>query len=810
MNNRGITLVEILVAILLIGIISTVFVSTLVTDFTLLVDTRELTTDAFELQQAMEKEIESVKSDLSAGITPSGKASYTLFEGESNEVTIDGFYREVALAGKSIHTVIAESRIPDFPVPIAGSVNLVLEKNSTQLSDNYAYVSTSGLGAKATAVVDDPDGVFLVNRHEWFVSRPGFSIPYVSAAYIDEDFDLGRIYPIFPYDYIPVPIKANTDMLNQSAFNSITSEYTGRHIIYTISPYASSGKKGVTVFSDPVFLHGPTVTDGLVLHLDASIISRDPTVSQIEVLGNRVYVTQWDDLTGNGNHAYQVTQNLKPELRETQFSDELFVWGKSLFPNAAGTTMRINSFTPSSMNNYSVVVVAKSTAIQSDVPIVKGNSWSFGWNPSGNLSFNTGATPAELNGNLGLDGSWHVFTAIASDGGLSLRVDGVDEASGTSVTAANSSLTIDWQNVQISEILIYNRSLSGSDLASVEEYLLDKFDPDPGDVSATIVYLKTLPAKTLIQGETYQLPEVLDAVMSNGTTQKVPVTWNGNVDTSTTGTQLLTATALMDNTKTTTLVVSVVGIESLIPHTADRIRIEAGTPIALPSRLTAVLTNGDTREVDVTWTASAPGVSVSGNILSGMNIGIFSNALTAAASLDSSKTAAYDVEVTGVLVQGVTIEPKTLVLSIGQTGDLDAVVSPADAYDKSVQWSSDNHSVATVDMNGVVTAHATGSATITVTTVDGGFTDTAQITVVAAPVTVSSYDYDVRFYRSGWFTYNTVVENIVVYLTDGTVHYHSGSVQASRLFSYPPVTVSGTAIADSTGESVPYSFTYTP
>ena len=57
---------------------------------------------------------------------------------------------------------------------------------------------------------------------------------------------------------------------------------------------------------------------------------------------------------------------------------------------------------------------------------------------------------------------------------------------------------------------------------------------------------------------------------------------------------------------------------------------------------------------------------------------------------------------------------------------------PDDATDKSVSFGSSDEAVATVDNEGLVTAVAAGTATITVTTTDGGFTATNEITVVAA------------------------------------------------------------------------------
>ena len=80
-------------------------------------------------------------------------------------------------------------------------------------------------------------------------------------------------------------------------------------------------------------------------------------------------------------------------------------------------------------------------------------------------------------------------------------------------------------------------------------------------------------------------------------------------------------------------------------------------------------------------------------------------------------------------VTGVTLSETTKTIGIGEEFTLTATVAPADAADKTVMWTSDNSSVATVD-GGKVTAVAAGKANITVTTKDGGKTATCAITVV--------------------------------------------------------------------------------
>ena len=81
-------------------------------------------------------------------------------------------------------------------------------------------------------------------------------------------------------------------------------------------------------------------------------------------------------------------------------------------------------------------------------------------------------------------------------------------------------------------------------------------------------------------------------------------------------------------------------------------------------------------------------------------------------------------------VTGVSLDKTTLTLAVNDTGKLTATVTPDNATNKNVTWKSSNTSVATVSADGTVTAKNAGTATITVTTADGGKTATCTVTVV--------------------------------------------------------------------------------
>jgi len=84
-------------------------------------------------------------------------------------------------------------------------------------------------------------------------------------------------------------------------------------------------------------------------------------------------------------------------------------------------------------------------------------------------------------------------------------------------------------------------------------------------------------------------------------------------------------------------------------------------------------------------------------------------------------------------VESVSLNKSETTLTEGDTETLVATVLPATAADKSVTWTSSDETVATVDQTGKVTAVKEGTATITVTTTDGGKTATCAVTVEAAP-----------------------------------------------------------------------------
>ena len=90
------------------------------------------------------------------------------------------------------------------------------------------------------------------------------------------------------------------------------------------------------------------------------------------------------------------------------------------------------------------------------------------------------------------------------------------------------------------------------------------------------------------------------------------------------------------------------------------------------------------------------------------------------------------VQTAEVPVTGVSISSESLSLEENEVHQLTVTFVPENATNKSITWSSSNTDVAEVSAGGLVTAKSTGTATITGTTEDGGFTVTCSVTITSS------------------------------------------------------------------------------
>ena len=153
--------------------------------------------------------------------------------------------------------------------------------------------------------------------------------------------------------------------------------------------------------------------------------------------------------------------------------------------------------------------------------------------------------------------------------------------------------------------------------------------------------------------------------------------------------------------------------------------------------LKAVLAPEGAEAQSVEWTSSNSGIAEvtqdEDNKLLCLVKGIRPGTATVTITIDNQYTASCNVTVyekqSTIAVTSVSISRTSLSLEIGASYTLSSTVLPEDATNKSCTWKSSNTSVATVSNSGIVTAVSAGSATITVTTSDGGYTASCNVTV---------------------------------------------------------------------------------
>jgi uncharacterized protein YjdB len=246
---------------------------------------------------------------------------------------------------------------------------------------------------------------------------------------------------------------------------------------------------------------------------------------------------------------------------------------------------------------------------------------------------------------------------------------------------------------------------------------------------------------SMTEGETHSLSATVSP--SDATDQSV--TWTssnssvatvsstGRITAVTAGTTTITVTTNDGGYKATCTVTVKAKVVSVTGVTLDR----SSMTMTEGDKQTLIATVNPSNATDptVSWSSSNASVATVGN--SGVVTAISTGTATITVRTnDGGRTATCTVTVLArrIAVTGVQLNRSSLIMKEGDMQSLTATVFPSDATDRSVTWSSNNPSVATVSSTGAVTANSTGSATITVTTSDGGFRATCTVDVYT-PIT---------------------------------------------------------------------------
>ncbi len=281
------------------------------------------------------------------------------------------------------------------------------------------------------------------------------------------------------------------------------------------------------------------------------------------------------------------------------------------------------------------------------------------------------------------------------------------------------------------------------------------FTTTTANVSVTGVTVSPTSA-TLAVGATQQLTPTVSP--SNATNKNVTYSSSNAAVASVNSSGLITGVAAgsatitvttVDGGKTATVAVTVTN--SVVAVTGVTVSPTTATlSVGGTQQLTPTVSPSNATNKNVTYSSS--NASVASVNASGLITGVAAGSATiTVTTVDGGKTATVSVTVTNtnVAVTSVTISPTSATLSVGGTQQLTATVSPVNATNKNVTYSSSAPSVATVSATGLVTAVAVGTAVITVTTVDQAKTAQSTITVITNSGALANGTYKILSRNSG-------------------------------------------------------------
>lgn len=455
--------------------ISTFLLVNLSESYNILSKVKGVTSSTTATMGIAEREIQNVKDAQEAGdVSGYLEGNYTLFTGAidpGNITTVKGYPLFVAGidSGMDIFAIVGEQNLPDLPVPIIDELKVWI---TNQVYEDSSYFDPN-IAIYSDTTISDPDSVYLKTIYQWYVSREGF----YTKEYLDADTSLGMV-PGFPGDYELIP------GATAFTFNSVIEAYKGRHIVLTAIPAASSGKMGSRTVSESVYISGlPSVSSAsLVAHFDMGLFDSDG----MDVLDKSL--ESWNNYKNIASNAVQAGTGKQPILNTTTvgIGDDAYRLYTALFDGSNDEMSA--SFSPSFSNQgITVFAAARKISPSYSMGILNGNSWTL--NSDG---FSYGGIKANSS-ILGSDTDWHVLGArVTPDtngyGDPVKRVTcttdlGVPDVVTTGVNGSSistNSITIGcspagYFSGEISEVIVYNGSLSDEEYNKVLQYLANKY-----------------------------------------------------------------------------------------------------------------------------------------------------------------------------------------------------------------------------------------------------------------------------------------------------------------------------------------------
>lgn len=473
-NNKGITLIEIVVSIFLIGLIAATFLTAFNNSLFAMGKGNEMVKELHKAQQTVEVAIEKVKNKETVDdVTKIESNSHRLFGKDIN----GKFITQSAFGANELFVFVPDELDLEERLPL-------IEPDSVKIKPTLPiYGAKSGQDLTGESMVSDTNReYYFMSLKRWNISDKGFdgSVPKVTN---ENEGLFGERYPMFPFDYEK----------NDSEYTVLNNlgRFIGSHIIYSVIPVSRLSIFGKEEASQPIYIMGPPKLDNIKFHFDPFTL-RDDSGNFYE---DNVPIQKWRDYSRGSTPTAATNFTFTYEDNNNKIAlDWIDGDGKAAMIENSKATVDLGSSSSNQVNKSNLtffIVYKNSSDSLSNQSILKSyandNSFCEVRHTDNNFEFNikqSGTESVSIREGLEDVNKKVIITAVTTtpSSGNSKLFMALDIGDGVEATASfkfsgnmNKIIIGDTSsNENIYEIIIYNSALSEGDRSIVREYLAEK------------------------------------------------------------------------------------------------------------------------------------------------------------------------------------------------------------------------------------------------------------------------------------------------------------------------------------------------
>lgn len=212
-------------------------------------------------------------------------------------------------------------------------------------------------------------------------------------------------------------------------------------------------------------------------------------------------------------------------------------------------------------------------------------------------------------------------------------------------------------------------------------------------------------------------------------------------------------------------------------------------PVGKKDTLTARILPAEALNKKVTWTSTNPSFAAverltdTTAVVTGKTVGV---AMIVGETEDGNfKDTCYIYVRNAVELKAIKLDKQKIRLKLNTTDTLAVAFSPANASDQRVKFLSADTSIATVDANGVIKGLKTGTVYVSVTSLEGSFKDSCEVTVYDPnPNVETAADVNIWSAENGLRVQSDKARTLAVYSISGAL-YRKETVVGDRFIALP-------------------------